>query len=287
MSNINDCGCSSIQPVGVRPPNLKCPPDISTLIFQFLERKRIGIAKGTNELLSLDMSAFFMPLSAYTMQKMSLCPGDIKKIDPVGISTTGKRPQIDLFTVPEEYLGTEGTDSDLETDKTIVLTINTTITLNISAPTFAEFIANLRKEISNNAEASALVRAGAYYGETKTFELIGLIKGQELEYTLNGFSASTITQTTERYPLANVVKVLFASIEFCGDNVPSNQQFIEYAYDSDYQNNGNDATWHKTSKLIVLTGAEDVEDIDMNLIETIVLKNSTSVPVNVYFMLGI
>ena len=278
MSNINDCGCSSIQPVGVRPPNLKCPPDISTLIFQFLERKRIGIAKGTNELLSLDMSAFFMPLSAYTMQKMSLCPGDIKKIDPVGISTTGKRPQIDLFTVQE---------ADLGTGKTIVLTINTNITLNISAPTFAEFIANLRIEISNNTEASALVRAGAYYGETKTFELIGLIKGQELEYTLNGFSASTITQTAERYPVANVVKVLFASIEFCGDNVPSNQQFIEYAYDSDYQNNGNDATWHKASKLIVLTGAEDVEDIDMNLIETIVLKNSTSVPVNVYFMLGI
>lgn len=281
MSNINDCGCSSIQPVGVRPPNLKCPPDISTLIFQFLERKRIGIAKGTNELLSLDMSAFFMPLSAYTMQKMSLCPGDIKKIDPVGISTTGKRPQIDLFTVSE---------ADLGVDKTIDLTINTNITnitLNIEAPTFTEFIANLRTEISNNAEASVLVRAGAYYGENKTFELIGLIKGQKLEYTLDGFSERTITQTAERYPLANVVKVLFASIEFCGDNVPSNQQFIEYAYDSDYQDNSNDATWHKTSKLIVLTGAEDVEDIDENLIETIVLKNSTSVPVNVYFMLGI
>ncbi len=287
----NDCGCGTkTQQPGIKPPNLKCPPDISTMLFRFIERKKIGIVQGQGELASLDMSSFFMPLNTYTLQKITVCPGDVKKVDPAGISTTGKRQQINLFDLTDET--SSFTENSIATLK---ISENSEIlsTLNFDAPDFNTFITNLRQEIANSSVATKLVKVGSFNIEQNTFELIALTKGQYLSYELTlddtntvVESESLITQTAERYPNGSVLKVLFAAIEF-GSDAKSNKQYLEYAYNTDYVENGINATWRKTSKLLILTGADDIEDSDENLIETVWFKNTIDTKVNVYLILGI
>jgi hypothetical protein len=288
----NDCGCGNKpQQPGIKPPNLKCPPDISSMLFRFIERKKIGIVQGQTELASLDMSSFFMPLNTYTLQRITLCPGDIKKVDPAGISTTGKRPQINLFDLTDiTAIFTEDSYGIL----TVFENSETLVTLtDIDAPDFETFILNLRVAIANNPIATTLFRVGKYDTANNTFELVALKSGKYLEYNLtldDGIAAveedSLITQTAERYPNGGVLKVLFAAIEFLPE-AKSNRQFLEYAYNNDYIENGNSAHWRKTSKLLVLTGADDIEDTDENLIETVWFKNTTETKINVYLLLGI
>jgi hypothetical protein len=287
----NDCGCGTkIQQPGIRPPNLKCPPDISSMLFRFIERKKIGIVQGQTELASLDMSSFFMPLSTYTLQRITLCPCDTKKIDPAGISTTGKRPQINLFDLSAVVgIFSENTNAVLNISENSEIIAS----INISAPDFDIFITNLRLAISADSTITKMIKVGSYNTEENTFEIVALDKGRYLEYELlldDGNieieQNSEITQTAERYPNGNVLKVLFAAIEF-DSTTPSNKQYLEYAYHTDYLENGIDASWRKTSKLLVLTGADDIEDTDENLIETIWLKNSIDTKVNVYLILGI
>jgi len=287
----NDCGCGTkTQQPGIKPPNLKCPPDISTMLFRFIERKKIGIVQGQGELASLDMSSFFMPLNTYTLQKITVCPGDIKKVDPAGISTTGKRQQINLFDLTDETsFFTENTIATLKISENLEIIS----TLTFDAPDFNTFITNLRQEIANDSVLTKLVKVGSFNIEQNTFELVALTKGQYLNYELvlddsitDIESESVIIQTAERYPNGGVLKVLFAAIEF-GSDTKSNKQYLEYAYHTDYIENGINATWRKTSKLLVLTGADDIEDSDENLIETIWFKNTIDTKVNVYLILGI
>lgn len=288
----NDCGCGNKpQQPGIKPPNLKCPPDISSMLFRFIERKKIGVVQGQSELASLDMSSFFIPLNTYTLQKITLCPGDIKKVDPAGISTTGKRPQINLFDLTDTI---SAFSEDLYANLTISENSEILLSLNnIDAPDFDTFMLNLRVEIANSPIATKLFKVGSYNNSDYTFELIGIKSGQYLNYELTFEDnitsipeTSVITQTAERYPSGDVLKVLFAAIEFLPET-KTNKQFLEYAYNNDYIENGSLANWRKISKLLVLTGAEDIEDTDENLVETVWFKNTTDTKINVYLILGI
>lgn len=283
----DDCGCgSNNQQSGVRPPNLKCPPDMSTMLFRFVDRKGLGVVKGSSDLFKIDMSSFFLQLDSYSFFTMSLCPGETKQINVSNIANTGKRKQITEFDTDDlvNVSLAPGTTMDL-----VIIEDSVTIATLSNIPA------------SNFTSISTAILSSSVIGDLITFSFSGTKftfttndKGRYLAYQVtfkDGVNApesltGDITQTAERYPDLDHIKLLFAAAEYCSD-CPTNNQYIEYAYASDYAINGANSTWKKSSKLIMLMGTNDVLDSDENLIETLWLKNTIDCKVNIHIIIGI
>jgi hypothetical protein len=294
MSNFiyDDCGCSSNnQKAGVRPPNLKCPPDLSTMLFRFVDRKSLGIVKGNTELFKIDMSSFFLQLENYSVFTLVLCPGETKQINVSNIANTGKRKQITEFSI--EDLQNLTLDINTTAELEIVEDGNTLATItNIDANSFTNFVDDLNFKVLSDTTAGNLITISSI---DPVLKITTKDKGRYLEYILTFTNSQTfvseelegvITQTAERYPNLDHVKLLFAAVEYCSD-CKTNTQFIEYAYTNDYLENGNNANWRKTSKLLMQMGADDIVDDDMNWIETLWLKNTIDCKVNIHIIIGI
>lgn len=291
----DDCGCGkNAKNLGIRPPNLKCPPDLSTMLFRFVDRKSLGIVKGNTDLFKIDMSSFFLQLNNYSVFTLSLCPGEIKEINVSNIANSGKRRQITEFSL-DNYYDLQTLSLNPNTVATLAIIENgvllSTIT-NIDASSFENFITDLNFKVLSDSVAGSLI---TIISNNPNLSFTTKDKGRYLEYILTITDTQTfdseelegeITQTAERYPNLNYVKLLFAAVEYCSD-CTTNSQFIEYAYSEDYIEYGDDANWRKTSKLLMQMGADDIIDSDMNLIETLWLKNTINCDVNIHVLIGI
>jgi hypothetical protein len=288
----DDCGCGSNKnQAGVRPPNLKCPPDLSTMLFRFVDRKSLGVVKGNTDLFKIDMSSFFLQLDNYSVFTLALCPGETKQINVSNIANTGKRRQITEFNLDD--LQNLALSVNITAELEIIEEGNVLATIsNIDASTFTNFIDDLNFKVLSDTTAGNLISISP---DNPILKITTKDKGRYLEYVLTFTDSSTavneelegeITQTAERYPNLDHIKLLFAAVEYCSD-CKTNTQFIEYAYSNDYLQNGNDANWRKTSKLLMQMGADDIIDSDMNWIETLWLKNTIDCKVNIHIIIGI
>jgi hypothetical protein len=291
MASCTGCGTNNSE--GVR-PNLSCPPDLSQLLFRFIERKRLGVVKGKNDLASLDMSQFFIPLNGYTMNQMNLCDGETLRVDGGSGMDLGKRREIQEWDITSlSFPLAPGVTASLEiSDGTSVLS-----TLNgLDGTDFSTFITSLKAAISGDSVIQPIIEF--YEDDTiSKFSLRGINYGKAYVYTLTfddgggvpitEVLASTVTQTALRYP-RGAWKVMFLNIVFCSDCTSSNQLYIEYAYDSDVVTNGESgATWRKLGPMLLLSGAEDVTETDTNKIETIWLRNTQTCDVEIQAILAI
>lgn len=285
-------GCGTDNSGGLR-PNLSCPPDLSQLLFRFIERKRLGVVKGKDDLASFDMSQFFIPLNGYLMTQWNLCDGDTMRVEAGSSMDFGKRREITEFDTstfgPASFTG--GATATLEVFEN---TVSVDSIGPFAADDYATFIDNLKTELSGNANLSPLIEfnsddlvsvfdlRGKTAGKAYTYDL-KLDDGSNPEETING----TVTQTALRYP-RGAWKVMFLNVIFCSDCTESNQLYIEYAYDSDIVANGESgATWRKLGPMLLLSGAEDVNETDENKIETIWLRNTQTCDVEIQAILAI
>ena len=291
MSSCTGCGTDNTG--GLR-PNLSCPPDLSQLLFRFIERKRLGVVKGTNDLASLDMSQFFIPLNGYSMTQWNLCDGDTLRVDAGSSMDFGKRREIQEWDVSSlGFALAPGVEASLEIEEggTSLATLT-----GILADDFTTLIASVKSAISTNVVISPIIEF--YEDDTiSKFSLRGIGYGNTYTYTLTFDDGgvipvtevlpSNVTQTALRYP-RGAWKVMFLNIIFCSDCISANQLFIEYAYDSDVVTNGQSgATWRKLGPMLLLSGAEDITETDTNKIETIWLRNTQMCDVEIQAVLAI
>lgn len=292
MSDCTGCGTSN-SPHTLR-PNLACPPDMSTLMFRFVDSKSVGIVKGPKELFLLNMSRFFLPIQNYSMQNICLDGSAVEMISGGGVKDKGERREIVEFntddsTIPYSY------DTVFEfflfNDK------NEQIgeTLKGDASNFSELIENLKQAILDDSDIRSKIEYLSDNGDS-LFSLRAKDKGKTYTYGLvisdeYGYDEPIInpivTQSHLRYPQGAYKLMLFNNV-FCESCTDSNKQLIEYAYDSDVQENGiENANWRTMGPLGVFTGAEDVVETDTNKIETIWVKNPGDCEVNIDVIVAI
>ena len=286
-------GCTDdITSPGIR-PNLSCATDLSQLLFRFVDRKSIGIVKGKNELAVMDMSLFFLPLNGYMMTTFKVEAGDTMRIEAGSNMNYGKRREIaefDFVDFPSATLRVGATvDLAVYENATLLSTIP-----GIAADDFTTFITNLKDGINADSIINPILEYNTD-DTTSVFTLRGKTAGKaytyELTLTDSVVPAETITgditQTALRYP-GGAWKLMYLSMIFCSQNTASNQQFIEWAYDSDVVANGlSGASWRKSGPLFLQMGAEDVTETDMNLLETIWVRNTTEYDTKIEAILAI
>lgn len=292
MATCTGCGTTNND---ILRPNLACPPDLSQLLFRFIERRRLGVVKGKSEVAAFDMSQFFIPLNGYLMTQMNLCAGDVKRVEAGTSMDFGERREITTFDTSLLAPSVFGAGA----------TVNLTVFENgvsigtlsaIAADDYETFIGNLPSAISVNSAIAAAIQFNESDTPTVTFSLNGVKAGKSYTYTLELVDIVTpsttsipgaITQTALRYPLGRW-KVMFLNNIFCSDCTSSADQWIEYAYDDDVQaNQVSGATWQKLGAILILSGAEDIAETDTNKIQTIWLRNTQTCDVEVQAILAI
>jgi hypothetical protein len=286
---MSDCGENGST--GLR-PNLSCPPDLSQLLFRFIERKRLGVVKGRSELAGLDMSQFFLPLNGYFMSTFLVSAGETLRIESSSSMDFGKRREItsfDFADFPSAVLGAGATVDLVVKENGITLST----LANIVSTDFATFITNFKLALGADAILKLLIEYNTS-DAVSIFTVRGKAAGKAYTYELKlndtivaiETLAGTVTQSALRYP-RGAWKLLFLNILFCNKNRLANEQFIEWAYDSDVVANGESgATWRKSGPLYITTGAEDVTETDLNLLETIWLRNTTAYDTSIQAILG-
>jgi len=288
MASCTGCGATN---TGILRPNLSCPPDLSQLLFRFIERKRLGVVKGKQDLASFDMSQLFVPLNGYLMTQWNICKDTSMKIEAGSAMDFGERRQIaefDLSTFPNATLQAGAT-----IDITVMENGSPIDTLTgIAADDYTLFISNLKDALTASSTIGPLLEFHTD-DETSTFSLRARAKGKVYIFILqlnDGANIETIagvvTQTALRYP-NGAWKLMFLNVLFCSDCKESNKLYLEYAYDSDVIANGESgATWRKLGPMLILTGAEDVTETDENKIESLWLRNSRDCDVEVQAILA-
>ena len=68
-------------------------------------------------------------------------------------------------------------------------------------------------------------------------------------------------------------------------DIDSNKLSIDFCYDDDYVNGY--YNWKKMGKLFINSGCDDITDDDMNLVETIWVKNNNDNDVNINYLVAI
>ena len=273
-NNCTDCG-SNNNNGGILDPGFGCQPDNNQLIFKLLESGILGVIKGKDLMSGLDLSDFFMPINNYSTFNIELCDSDPVRIESGAAMDYGKRNEIVEFILFSAPFNTTLDQIDFR------VSINGTdfISIEISGEDFntrEEYISLLREGISSNEILQPLIEFNEDLQDS--FTILTKTPGKSYIYEFDlGIDDSTpdggiITQTAKKYP-NGAYKLIFVLSEYsscCG----SNEYYYEYAYDSDYIENGESgATWRKSGPLLILNGAEDVEDQDTNKIETLWIRN--------------
>lgn len=274
--------CGNKKNNGPISPDLKCPPDLSTLMLRFIDRKSLGVVKGNQDLFSFDLSNFFLPISNYSKQTICLNKGDIKLLDTGLGKDMGERRKIISFDLPninyyneykisffDEFGNLIG--SELSGEFSNLSELETSLLEEIS----------FDEEIKNKIELYKIENDTIYFRGKKpgkTFSVDFLIH-DEYYYDIIELIGNTI-QAPIRYP-NGAYKFVFLFIEFCQDcNVPSNEQKIYWTQDDNLD-------WKPVGPILFLTGAEDLEEEDMNKIQSFWIKNEGNCEVKINVITGI
>ena len=286
------CG-NNINGERVLRPNLSCPPDLSQLIFRFVDKNSIGVVKGIQELAIQNMSKFFLPLNGYMMFTIVLCPNEVKRIETSSLMDFGKRKEIQEFDLTNVF---QNFNPGISIFSTLIIRKNNNIIgeiIDMPSDNYQMFIDNLKNEIIADENIFNEIEFYEDLGNS-IFRLrsknSGINYDYELIFTDNNINISVdsnIIQTALRYP-RGAWKMIFLNNIFCSECKGSNEQYIEWAFDSDVLNNGiENANWKKMGPMFYLSGAEDVEETDMNKIETIYVKNPQNCDVEIQAILGV
>jgi len=200
-----NCGCTTTNDNSqALTPNFSCAPDLSQLLFRFVERKSMGIVKGSNENGVVDMSSFFIPIDSYSLSTITLCGEESRKIELGSQSSKGPRSQIVEFDI------NEFTTLDINENTTAKLRLLDGATLlsetpDFPAPDFSTFITNLKDSLPN---AFKLLSTYSVNDGVSTFEMKAIKEGVEYNYELI-FTGPDITKASVTFLLDLSVRTAF------------------------------------------------------------------------------
>lgn len=253
--------------------NLQCPITNNIPSLRFIDPKMLGVVSGAMTCNTIYLNNFFVPISNWSFNIVTLKPGEIKRIDISNIQSLGDRKEYYTFNL-DSFFNTSPVVSSVVT---LIVTSGTTEILTFNTgTTVAEFIVNANIAIRGNTNLT-----GILYCELNTENTIKIYSNTiGVAYTYNmsinsGTPDLTITpvllQSHIRYPNGRI-KVIFLMIDY-DETLASNLKHVEYSFDDDYQENLLNTTFRKFGKMFFLTSDDDVDETDTNLIETVWVKN--------------
>lgn len=170
-------------------PNFSCSPDLSQLLFRFVERKSIGIVKGNNENGVVNMSDFFIPIDTYSLSTITLCENESQKIQ-LG-SNLSKSPRREEVEFDISDFSTIDINEDTTANLRLLDNSSTLIaeTGFFPAPNFSTFITNLKDFLTDDFK-----KLSTYHSddEVSKFVMKSIDDGNSYQYELI-FDASRAT----------------------------------------------------------------------------------------------
>lgn len=266
---------------------LTCPNLYSNvMILRFTNAGKLCITKGPNQLECICVDNFYIPVNSWNSVVAILNPGETKRIDPGLIVDYGTRREIYKFT-----LSSFVADTDSTLDVSCVLrNISTSISFNTGA-TFDELITNLKTAINNDLSIKNEIEIYNVDANTLSFQIRALYAGFAFTYvlTLNTVVTGELQYSAIRYPNGRIKFLMIQPlyIENVNPVLGANNKHIQFAYDDDVQANGINATYRNIGKMFLTSSDDDVEETDMNLIETVWIKNTHTKALQVQVLVAI
>lgn len=248
-------------------PKILCPPDYSILSLRFAECKKLGVVKGTQTLLQIDLSNFYIPLTNYSERKFTIKAGQSKKLDIGDLASYWDLKEAYSFVYNNtgvSNLTTHRFSMYDETGMTLLGQMSFTVDVtNLFQQTFAQAF---EYALQNNVELKALITASFGPAESQvlvTASTAGIRYRYMMEYDINGFGGTvdfpymhpgTLVTKNLKYPEGRVRAIFIypeyakADTSTCGGkcmdtsgDLLSNVKNFKWAYDSDYTRKQNAA----------------------------------------------
>lgn len=254
--------------------------------ISFLDPRKLCVTCGANVCSCIDLSGLFIPVTEWSNIIFTMEPDEIKKLDISNIGTTGPRHEIQDVDVSPLFASPSPDRVELNVNND---TVDETITINCCS-TFSGFLSSLNAAIKANETLYALITATSTVENFATFT--GITPGDWFYYDFTSYVGSpgtiisnpedfstTETQTAQRY---NSERVKFILLQMIYDETqPSGDKYIEYFHNDDAYN------YRPLGKILMLSGCDDVEDADLNLIETVHLRNPQTYNVKIIGLIAI
>ncbi|MCK9575372.1 MAG: hypothetical protein WC979_00850 [Candidatus Pacearchaeota archaeon] len=271
---------------------LVCPSLYSNIMMlRFIDPNKLCIVKGPNTVACICLKNFFVPVDCYNDTIAVLQPGEIRRVDSGMVTDYGIRREIYQYDVSSYFIGTPTISTNCSLSVSCIsLGISETVSF-VSGTTFANLITNIKAAINANANIKTQIEIYNIVESSQTFQIRAVTPGIAFTYSLSidaSIITNVLTQTPIRYPNGRFRFVLVEPLYVENVNPPlaSNDKHIKYAYDDDYQTNGANATFRNLSKLYLNTADDDVNETDMNLIETVWIKNTHSKALQVQILVA-
>jgi len=266
-------------------PGFTCPSLYNNeTLLRFIDPYKLCVVKGSMSLACVCLRNFYMPIDVWNESIVSLSPGEVRRLELGMIAEYGKRREIYGYELLMYLPGSPQANIFASLNISCVeKTLNETITF-YTGTSFKETISNLKSAINHNSKLKNEVEIIDTDEHLKSFQIRAIDPGFEFGYNLilntepETNVPSTYIQSAIRYPHGRC-KFIYVGPMFMENVVPplpSDNKHIQYAYDDDYQENGSNATFRNMGKMFIHSSDDDVEETDMNLIETIWIKNTHS-----------
>lgn len=263
-------------------PNLQCPASSNSIpSLQFIDPKMLGVVAGSNTCSTVNLNNFFVPISQWAFNVSTIQPGRTQRIDISNIQSLGDRKEYHTFDLAAFYNASPVADAPVTLN---VVSGNTWVLTFQSGTTVTDFVNNLNAAIRNNEDLIDILYCE--FVEDYTVQIYSKTIGVSYQYNLYFYEGTpnleiigVLTQSHIRYPNGRV-KVVFLMIDY-DETLPSNQKHVEYAYDDDYQLNAELSLFRKFGKMFFIATDDDVEETDMNLSETVWVKNPQTFPIKI------
>jgi len=272
---------------------LACPSLYNSVMMIRIIDGKLCIVKGPNMVACVCLQNFYMPIGVWNESTVIMDPGETRKIELGMVADFGKRREIYDYDLLSYLPGSPQASIALSLSVSCVAkTLNETISF-VSGTSFTTTIANLKKAINDNANIKDEIEIINANTTLKTFQIRAVNKGFDFAYTLTIVSSALeipneIYQTATRYEYGRC-KFILVLPNYNENVIPvlaSNDKHIKYAYDDDYQKNGSKATFRNLGKILMLSADDDVEETDMNLNETLWLKNTHSTALQIQILVA-
>ena len=261
----------------------ECANTNNSAYLQFLTGKKLGIVN-SNCNGSICLSNFFVPVSQYTQSTIVVNPNQIKKIDTSNVHVFGKQSQNTVladtsgFITDTYYI--EFSFRDSENNLLELLTWNKgNLSEDDSMDLLYSLIDNsniMKDKIIVSGDTTEILFTGINSGEEIT--IIAVLK-DTADISTEDIIPTVVTIPANRYT-SGAIKVLFLLINY-DERIEPNNKHLQYAYLSEYETGEGNFNWHNMGKIFFVTSDDDVDVSDHNLLETLMVKNTTKYQIKI------
>lgn len=261
---------------------LQCPNfSDNRMLVRFIDPSRIGVTFGSRVMGCLCLKGFFDVIEKFIATTIILPAGETQRLELGNVANYGYRRDTWKFDISSYLIDNQMISGMLGvSDITESFSFKTSTIFNTWVQNFRNAL-NTNKFLRENFEIPASTQEDK---TNHTFIIRTKKPGKPLTINLEfiGTPGQLITGTQiynhVRYPngRCRFIFILLDYNEFVEPIPDSNKKHIRYAFEDEYINNQltpENIQWHPISKMFANSSDLDLEESDMNLIETIWMKN--------------